>query len=357
MLTMCAMVVVAGMGPIELRGGRVIDPPIESVGVEGVVVGGDEARVIGWDAVKRVTGEFAEEAGAYAGYAEDAWRAKMRLARGDVRLAESLLESLWVVYRDKSGPTALLVAEGVLVCRTARGEQVEAVDAWLRAVRLRSMGDRLAGDPAPAATLDPETLLCPWLAPVWLDGPELREFAESFTPGVEDVSSAYRVLYRGIARRTMGMDAEIPEGSDWPEGKGVVLLRAMLAAQAEDSGERSSAREVLRGGLAGEVDTWQEAWMRAGLGISYLKEDSVMERTRGVFHLLHVAARFSGTQPQLAGVALARVGAEMAHRGDGAAAQRMLTEIRAIDASHPAAEWLRERLREVDVVRGEESEA
>lgn len=356
MLTMGVMIAVAGLGPIELRGGRVIDPPIESVGVEGVVVGGDEARVIGWDAVKRVTGAFAEEADAFSGYAEDAWRAKMRLARGDVRLAEPLLESLWVVYRDKSGPTALLVAEGMLVCRTARGEQVEAVDAWLRAVSLRSGGDRLAGDPAPSGTVDAETLLCPWLAPVWLDGPELREFAESPVTVVDDVSSAYRVLYRGMARRIVGQDPAIPVGSVWPEGDGVSLLRSMLGAQSEDAEERLSAREVLRGGLAVEVDTWREAWMRASLGMSYLIEESVTERTRGVFHLLHVASRFSGTQPHLAGVALARVGEELARRGDEAAARRMLAEIRVIDARHPAGEWLRERLSELDVVRGEESE-
>ena len=329
---------------IELRGAGVVDAPIVEVAVEGVKVGGDEARVLGWDAVKRIEGEYGAEVEGFLALGEDAWRARTRLERGDVRLAEPLLESLWVVYRDKGGPTALLVAEGMLICRGARGDQVDAVEAWLRAVTLRAGGQRLAGDPASLPVLEPGSLLCRWLGPFWLDSDGLRAIAESPVETVDDVPSAYRMLYRGMARRILGMDAELPPGGSWPESAEIRLLRAMLDAQSEEKAVREQARATLMRGLAEDVDTWREAWRRAALGLSYLREEEASARTPGIFHLLHIPSRFSGTQPYLAGAALAWVGEELHRRGDRTGARRMVDEIRRIDGHHPALGWLQSRL-------------
>lgn len=329
---------------VELRGGGVVDAPIVQVAVEGVTVGGDEARVLGWDAVKRIGGEHAEESGAFLALGEDAWRARVRLERGDVRLAEPLLESLWVVYRDKGGPTALLVAEGMLICRGARGDQVDAVEAWLRAVTLRTDGQRLAGDPASMPVLEPGSMLCRWLGPFWLESDGLRAFAESPALTVRDVPTAYAALYRGMARRMLGMDAEVPSGGGWPESAEIRLLGAMLDAQSDERTVRERARSVLMNGLPEDVDTWREAWRRAALGLSYLREQETAARTPGIFHLLHIPSRFSGTQPYLAGAALAWVGVELHQRGDRTGARRMVDEIRRIDGHHPALGWLQSRL-------------
>lgn len=329
---------------IELRGGGFVEAPIVEVTVEGVTVGGDEARMLGWDAVKRIEGEYGEEVEGYLALGEDAWRARVRLERGDVRLAEPLLESLWVVYRDKRGPTALLVAEGMLICRGARGDQVDAVEAWLRAVTLRADGDRLAGDPAAAPVLEPGSLLCRWLGPFWLESEGLRAFAESPALTVRDVPTAYGALYRGMARRVLGMDAEAPSGGSWPDSAEIRLLQAMLDAQSDERSVRERARSVLKQGLSEDVDTWREAWRRAALGLSYFREGEVSERTPGIFHLLHIPSRFGGTQPYLAGAALAWVGVELHQRGDGPGSRRMVDEIRRIDGHHPALGWLQSRL-------------
>ena len=94
-----------------------------------------KTALVGWDRVREVTGPLAGEAAKFAATADKAWRARVRLERGDWVAAEPLFEELFTTYRDRTGPTALMAAGGLLRCRLARGGQTAAVEPWVAWVR------------------------------------------------------------------------------------------------------------------------------------------------------------------------------------------------------------------------------
>ena len=72
-------------------------------------------EVIPWDEVRGISDPSSRNAAAdFLAMAEDLWRARLRVARRDAALAHPLLERHWPRLRGASGPTAQLVAEGLL---------------------------------------------------------------------------------------------------------------------------------------------------------------------------------------------------------------------------------------------------
>jgi hypothetical protein len=328
-------VVLSALASVELRGGVRIDAPITAVSVEGVHVGGDEPRLIGWDGVKRIHGEFAEQAAPFDELADMAWRARLRLARNDIRLASPLFEQLYLTYRGKDGPTALMVAEGLVRCRVWHGDIADAIDPWLEAVRLREAGVSMAGDPPLAPVLDPRTALVGALPPIFLDDVVLPDSGPTDFDGL---AGFLRMQYRRAA--SLPVSADIPV----PDSDGARFIRHLVDAQRGDPDEREAARFVLESSLDDDAGTWREAWSRVALGRSLLREDDPGLRTTGLFHLLHLPARFSQAQPYLSGIALAEVSLELARQGDAESADRLRTEITRLGRAHPAIDWLDEQI-------------
>lgn len=341
------------MAPVELRGGRLVDAPVERVSLQGVEVGGDEPRIIGWDNVKRVIGDAEADAAPFMDMAERAWRARIRIARGDFGMASSLLEALFTRLRDESGPTPLMVAEGTLACRLFFGDRVGAVEAWLEAVRLRAEGWRIAGDPPLDPIVDPDTLLMPSLAPVWLGREELIALVEGMggpEPAIDstepqrdaDIAARLRTLYVASARRALGFEvdeARVAHAGQSPH-EGVQLVAAMVQAESGDPAIREAARGRLRDAIDTDLGTWREAWRRIALGRSLLMEPDEGRRLDGLFELVHLPARFSRSQGYLCGVALAIMSDEARARGDTPAAERLRRELEERHPNHPALRWL-----------------
>ncbi|MCA9283397.1 MAG: hypothetical protein KDA30_15320, partial [Phycisphaerales bacterium] len=175
--------------PVELRGGRMIMAPIVDISPDGVRVGGDEPRVIAWDNVRSVDSEWSERAAVYKEISDDAWRARVRLARGDAVLAAPLFERLFPKYQDRTGSLALMIAEGVYQCRYGSGDIAGAFDAWLVAGDLRERGVEIAGDPQMSPLLDPATHLPPKVPPIFLDGLVAQRIADSATEWLESSSA------------------------------------------------------------------------------------------------------------------------------------------------------------------------
>lgn len=342
--------VAALLGAVQLRGGVRIDAPIEEVTREGVRLGGEAPRMIGWDRVLRVDEEHREAAEQYKAVADAAWRARTRLARGDVRLAEPLFEELFESYRDSAGPTSLVVAEGLLRCRLSRGAQAAAVAPWLETLRIRATGESLAGEPPLPPAIDEETGLAPALPPVWLDTPSLEtilrrpaaEEDEEANGEDADLAQALRAWTRYAAALERG-DAGPAPIVTMDEHPGVALVRAMALSRSPDAETRAAAREELLDGLDADAGGWREAWRRAAIGRSLLLEPQRDQRMRGVLHLLHLPTRFGSSQPWLAGVALAEASLALADLGDEAGAATLQEELRRFDAAHPALDWLRRR--------------
>lgn len=366
---LCLMAAAGARGQVVLREGKgELRGTVVEVGVGGVTVDAEEngqnsKRVVGWDRVLRVEGEHAGEAAAMLGAAEELWRVRVRVERGDWPGAESLLAGLWPSIRDQSGPSAVVGLDAALRCRLARGARAGAIGAWLElmgayersgavssgvgaAVVVRPsawVGGVIGGLPA----LDLRTGLTPSLPPMWVGEPSMAaaaaagEWMHAPLSAKASLVSELAGWYGVAARDEAGGDGARME---WPAGTGgsagVRLVRLIVQARVGDAAARAGARELLRGIMGSEsIEPWEEAWCRAGIGRSLLGETENEQKIAGVIELLHVPARLSGASPYLAGVCLAEAAVAMWDVGDKQAAAALKGELLARHPGHPAASW------------------
>jgi hypothetical protein len=325
---------------LELRGvaGSEVSGEVRSVGLGGLSVdAGGSVTVVGWEVLSRATGPGAELARAFAVDADRLWRARTRLERGDWAAAEPILEPLALSYVGQAGPTAAMVHEGLLRCRLSRGSRARAVWSWLDALAARAGqgngGERwVGGSISGPAIVDPGTGLVPLLPPIYLSDAAADAAAgssewERLVAG-GDVAELARA-YRAALRFEVGLDPEfggVSAGAGAGGVAGVGLVDEIVRARISDNPEeRLAAREALRARLnAGPVEAWTEAWIRAGVGRSLLREGTAESTRAAVLELLHVPARFGRTSPELAALALAESAVALHATGDeqGAAAVR-----------------------------------
>ncbi len=327
----CAVTVLFGVagGEVVRRDGSRVAAPVEGVSLAGVTIGGDEPRVIGWQSVLRVDGDLADEAAAYEGIADAAWRARQRLARRDVAMAAVEFDRLWALFagaEDADGPTALAVAEGAMATRIAQRRAVEAVGPYLEAVRLRAADVRLAGEPTARAVrspLDEATLLVPELPPMF----SAPEVVTSFDVETGDARAGVLAqLYAAAIVAELGEEVELPDRAVVGDDRALQLVWHIVRARVGDATEREASRAFLEGDLRRVDEPWEEAWRRAGIGRSLLMEEDAARRMAGVLELLHIPARFERSQPLLTLVALADVAAELERTGDQRGADRLLEQ-------------------------------
>lgn len=338
------------MSQVVLRGGEASPPgTIASLDAAGIVMAtpGAAPTVISWDRVHRIEGEWAERAEPFAFTADQAWRARTRLERGDSFSAEPLFEQLFESYRGQTGATAAVVAEGLLRCRLRRGAHVAAIDPWLASLTSAQPGVQVhsaawASQAGMLPAVDPATGLAPALPPMWLSWPSVEAFARQEAGESRDARTAgLRALFLASAQFECGQDVKVPPvGANEP---GSQIVREIVLARAGDAEQRAAARkalqERLRGSAANPTPAWLEAWCRAAIGRSLLRETSVSDRQLGVVELLHVPARFASMHPYLAGMALAEASVALREMGDTQGADTLARELAEGYASHPALEW------------------
>ena len=165
LLAMWAAMSTGASAQVVLRGGERIEEPVARVSVAGVEIGGARPRVLGWDVVRSVEGEHAQQAARMQPLSDALWRARARAERGDLTLAEPLFEQAFAQCYGVNGPTTLVASEGLLRCRLARGSHASALEPWLEALRLRRAGF-VPAERAGEADIDDATGLAPALPPV-----------------------------------------------------------------------------------------------------------------------------------------------------------------------------------------------
>ncbi|MFG0257283.1 MAG: hypothetical protein ACF8GE_05215 [Phycisphaerales bacterium JB043] len=330
------------LAPVELHGGMVVDEPIVDVTMQGVAVGSaEEPSWISWDRIASVTGEDGRDAREYMSLADDLWRARIRLARGDVVLAEGIFEELFELYLGTSGASALVVAEGRLRCALNQGFQADALVPWLEVVRLRGQGERLAGEPPLPSILDETTSLLPALPPFLIgEGDDNVLASLEAMSDTRTLSGSFASLYLAIlGERASEID------SQWADHPGVLLLLDCREALHAQGATRHRARDALRERIEDNPDTWIEAWCRVALAESLVREgesEQDEERTiEGVLEMLHLPARFERTQVFLAGYALARVSQLLDGLGEHEAGASLARTLLDNHPLHPASEHLR----------------
>ncbi|MGD1916848.1 MAG: hypothetical protein ACFCBV_11765 [Phycisphaerales bacterium] len=323
------------------------------VGPQGVRVRSPQGDVVvvGWDRVLAVPAALREAADPFQGLAVDTWRARTRMERGDLILAAPLLQAVFEAAqaegRQLRGPTGLVVAEGLLRCRLARGAGAAAIEprlAWLDAAIVRQPRTTFANrawatDVGLPAAIDPSSELSPQLPPIWLASPSLTLVLQlEATEGERDKATAMRVLYQAAARHELGQRVDtLP---DVPREASVELVRDIVAARVLDDDARAGARARLESALTSASTPWMEAWILAAIGRSLVLEAAEEDRLRGVAQLLRVHVLHRAGSPHLADICVAEAAATLHALGQRDAASALVKEL----SSEQAAPGLRSQV-------------
>lgn len=267
--------------------------------------------------------------------ATELWRARTRVERGDTILAEPLFEKHFQHHRGKTSETALVVAEGLLRCRLARGENALAIVPALEVIRLRRAKIATDSYAMLQPVFDPATGLCPALPPVFVPSPingrvgrELAALRTSSDPAV----AALAVLYSIALGELQPSPASQPQ-SDTDE-PGVRLLTNLLALRSATNDQRDGALRTLERQVA-SLPAWARAWVNYEAGLALASSDDIDTRARGLLQLLAVPAEHASLQPFLAGVALSRAADILQRRGDTSAATNLREELARSFPNHP----------------------
>jgi hypothetical protein len=323
-----------------------LDGTIINVNDNGVSIrsGTGAEHAVTWDRIREVqTDDPSLQRGVdeYRDTALALWRARSRLDRGDMAMAEPLFDRLFAEYRGRTSETALIVAEGVLRCRLARGADDTAIIPALEVARLRRKGVKTTAYSVLPEHYDEATALWQRLPPAWAPTSALaRVEAElkSYDAGGDTVVAALASLYRAAARQQMNLAPE--EAANLAlDHPGVALMRSLVMASSADSDQRAAARAALEKRRP-ELPEWALAWSYFAIGESLLRESGLGQRERGVVSLAHLPATFRSQQPYLAALALARMSAALASMGDAAGAAVLRTELERTFPNHPALQAL-----------------
>ena len=350
------LLTVISVDEIRPRGGEeVIACSVSRVDEDGVRFNraGERSMTLSWDRIAdvRLADDRIPRLPEYLEVARQLWRARVRLERGEVALAEPIFELQFPDTLGRTSETALVVAEGLLRCRLMRGEIDSALLPALEVARLRragvetmsyrqlqppSLGDRSSGL---THLWDEETGLCPYLPPAWIAGPGLASRLvelQQWDPGDDERLRTIARLYADSIRQGLGED--VPpvdlETSGFEGNPGARLLGLMINTLHSDAEVRASARQEIAADLA-SVPPWSECWGRYQLGRSMLMETGLDQQRRGLLSLSHVPARWEQSQPYLSGLAMAMMARHFESMGRDDAAHRMRADLRQMHPGHP----------------------
>lgn len=334
-----------------------LEPPVGrpiSLGVEGLTVEYGEGVaakrfLVGLDRIAQPPSMLAKSFEPVRTISERAWRARIRLERGDLVAAEPVLEDLAKDLGQVRGATAELVHRGLLACRLARGVHTGALESYIR-WRLASegLGEESTSGAGLDAAIDSSTRLATQLPPMWIDGPATQAFARSTIhagEGATGAAAALARLYETAAKVASGVPVTDPwdplapgvgVGSAAVGDEGVSLVRDVVAARLGDDATRSKARNDLLRRRAASIPAWQHAWILTGVGQSLVHEGDRELRLRGVAILLEVPARFEDASPYLTGLAMADAAITLGDMGDVASALRIRSDLAGRWPTHAA---------------------
>ena len=299
----------------------------------------DVIRAVRFDSAVATPGSMTER----MKRAEDIWRARSRLQRGDAALAEPIFERLFVASPERRGETDLIIAEGLLRSRLNRGAILEAYLPALETARLRRLGIKSDRYDDLVPVYDEATSLCVFLAPPWTDQvsttrliQQLEQWKSGGDERLANIAEGYRILAEH-AGGTIPDSVETPS-SETETGGGDSSLPNVLRLAIESRRASSTARRSAQGDLRHQLsrrDDWQEPLFRYMLGTSLLLEPGEGLRRQGLVELAWLPARHGRSHPYLAGVALAIMARELAAQGDLKAAMRLEAELKRTYPNHP----------------------
>jgi hypothetical protein len=320
---------------IHLRGGEAgVLGEIKTIDGSGIRIQSPDGmtQMIPWDRIKEIDAPDHEAlAATYAVRAMKLFRARSRVDRGDFAMAEPIFAELFRPEATAATETNLVIAQGLLRCRLARGANAQAVVPLLQTMQWRRAGVTTVGDETAAAVIDPETVASPFVPPVFISGPAtqvLQQALNDLNAGSELAVARWRDLYQ-YALSPHGGPLVPPKDAD-------PIAWDMVASIDADPGVRSAARARLEAALKrDDLPPWQTTWAEFAMGRSLLHEPSQRQRQRGMLHAATVVATATGTQPFLAGLALDMMAEYEAAQGRQETAAWLERELRRTMPGHP----------------------
>lgn len=272
---------------VELRGGApartasTVTAFDEGLELRVIEPGKTESRqVIPWDEVRAISDASGRNAAAdYLAMAEDLWRARIRVARRDAALAHPLLERHWTRLRGASGPTAQLVAEGLLRAAVESRDLNGAVGPWIACLRIGTEGTP-SRFPALPPLLDDSTGLLPGLSPFVPSGlrgalAKSLDEAAAHARSLGSTPQGSAEAAASVATR-MGRLIEISAGNTLPpsaaagasDAPAVRVLSAIeaIATAADPRARERAVADFDR--LYPEAPVFLSAWRLAAIGAS-----------------------------------------------------------------------------------------
>lgn len=293
-----------------------------------VVRASGASQLIPWDMVQSIEGiqDAANEAAwnRTQPMAEDLWRARTRLQRGDGRLAEPLFEKHFEAIRTQAGGSelSLVVAEGLLRSRLASGALETALPCALETIRLRRAGvktERYLGLPE---IIDEQLWLVPRLPPIATDRSALLALPQTLSPWMESQDAYVSALAHGYA--SMSDRSLAPNESS---SSAIAFVRAALDALSTDEVVRKGALKVLTDfSSEQEAPEYIDAWRRWFSARSMMLQDNV-DLDTALIELLHIPAIYMATDPALAARAVALAADVLEASGRGTEAQLLRREL------------------------------
>ena len=219
------------------------------------------------------------------------WRGRIRLRRGDARLASEAFKEAMDAKTSMSGRTASVAIEGLVAAAIASGRSsdVLAEAAFLGELALAGRrSDRFIGAAYGGGVVDSAWSLVPSVPPIVGD-----EFTSAdvrrrlrLLPELDDAAALRRDLWLRLLDGK-GAPADVPERGLDP---GTRFLVDLANLDAEDASTRERVRRRLLADLD-EAPAWRIAWIRHRIGrssIVHAKDEAA--RIRGVLDLVHVLA-------------------------------------------------------------------
>ena len=246
-------------------------------------------------------------------------RAKQRLLRGDVILAEPLFEEAFARLVGSDTSDARLASEGLLRCAVSRGDFSRAVHPWLETVRLEELNIT-----EPFTTLqtilDSSTYLCPHLPPVWLNDNELVQICNQYRNISQPITSS-------IATTLISNNAAMNPTEGLEDS--LFLLQILLSSKGD-----ASARKAL---LASQstMPSWKLAWSDFFIAKGHLSDTTLTNRTTGLLHLAKVASINPKHQPWLSCAAMLILSDAMEKDGSEETSLRIKEEAKRLFPAHP----------------------
>lgn len=256
----------------------------------------DREEVIPWDQISAIDPR-PDGAGLEVGLdrwleiGDRLWRGRVRLRRGDAKLATEAFREAMEGKPGMSGRAAAVAIEGLVASAISggRSSEVFAEAAFLGELALADRrSDRFVGAAYGGGVVDVAWSLVPSVPPVGVDGSEsadVRRRLRAF-PELDEASALRRDLWlRLIDGRSAPKD--VPERGLDP---GTRFLADLASLDSEDPAIRERVRRKLLDDLD-QAPAWRIAWIRHRIGRSSIvhAEDDAAQ-IRGVLDLVHVLA-------------------------------------------------------------------